>query len=86
MLSSLPQGKAELSLHQHSSGWPGLDHISPPLCSTVSTKSSTVAHTQARLDAVFWPATVPWGSQRSYLSPRQALMLSAEMVYLCMWP
>lgn len=61
MSSSLPRGKAERSLHQHSSSWPGLGHTGSPLHSTVSARSTAVACTEARLGAVLWPAAVPRG-------------------------
>lgn len=86
MSSSLPRGKAELSLYQHSSGWPGLGHTGSPLCGTASARSSTVACTEARLDAVLRPAAVPRGSRTSYLSPPQMLMLAAESAYPRTWP
>lgn len=86
MSSSFPQGKAELSLHQHSSGWPGLGHTGSPLPSTVSARSSTVVCTKARLNAVLRPAAVPQGNRRSYLSPPQVLMLTAESAYPRTWP
>lgn len=33
-----------------------------------------------------WPAAVPPGSRRSYLSPPQVLMLAAESAYPRTWP
>lgn len=86
MSSSLPWVQAELSLHQHSSSRLELGHTGSTLRGTASTRRSFVVYTKAGLDAVLRPATVPQGSRRSYLSPLQVLMLTAESAYPCTWP
>lgn len=68
MSCSLPQGKAELSLHQHARGWVTLAHRG----------FVSLAHRSVRRGWVLSPAKAGLQGAGPYLSPLQVLMLAAE--------
>lgn len=76
MSCSLPQGKAELSLHQHARGWVTLAHGS--WVTLAHRGFVSLAHRSVRRGWVLSPAKAGLQGAGPYLSPLQVLMLAAE--------